>query len=92
MATEEQKNYNDNVKCHFSEALYQHMESRRFGIDFCCETDMHKWNLKRELNDLNTLAELKTSNTKVPSSALIPKLTEAGIVKLTEDGLTKYME
>lgn len=46
--------YYDKVKCKLSEALYQHMASRRFGIEFCCELDLQKWEIKNEILDIES--------------------------------------
>tara|TARA_R110002153_G_scaffold116125_3_gene259747 strand:+ start:5045 stop:7000 length:1956 start_codon:yes stop_codon:yes gene_type:complete len=50
--------YYDKVKCNWSEAVYQHMASIRFGIEFCCEPDLQKWTIKNEILDIE--------NTKYP--------------------------
>ena len=44
--------YFDRVKCRWSEAVYQHMASKRYGIEFCCETDLQKWEIKNEILDI----------------------------------------
>ena len=46
--------YYDKVKCKLSEALYQHMASKRYGIDFCCELDLQKWEIKNEILDIES--------------------------------------
>jgi hypothetical protein len=49
--------YWDKIKCKFSEALYQHMASIRYGIEFCCNADMEKWVIKNELLDLAAITD-----------------------------------
>ena len=44
--------YFDRVKCRWSEAVYQYMASKRYGIEFCCETDLQKWEIKNEILDI----------------------------------------
>ena len=41
--------YYDKVSCKFSEAFYQEVISKRYGISFCCENDLDKWDVKKEL-------------------------------------------
>lgn len=48
-------NYIEKVSCNFSDAVYQHIISRRYGIKFCCPTDLRKWMIKFELMQLNEL-------------------------------------
>lgn len=52
-----EENYNNKVNQKFAEAVYQKMVSKRYGIKFCCETDLKKWSIKKELIDLNKLKE-----------------------------------
>lgn len=49
--------YWDKIKCKFSEAVYQHMASIRYGIEFCCNADMEKWVIKNELLDLAAITD-----------------------------------
>ena len=47
--------YSDKVNVEFSEAIYQEMASIRYGVNFCCDLDLLKWSIKKELLDLNNL-------------------------------------
>jgi hypothetical protein len=47
--------YSDKVNAEFSEAIYQEMASIRYGVNFCCDLDLLKWSIKKELLDLNNL-------------------------------------
>jgi hypothetical protein len=47
--------YDNTVNEKFAEAVYQKMASKRYGIEFCCDTDLKKWSIKKELLDLNAL-------------------------------------
>ncbi len=67
MADQEQKNYSDNVKKKFSESLYQHMASKRFGIDFCCNTAKELWKWKNNLLNLNNIADAAACKVVCPS-------------------------
>jgi len=44
--------YWDKVKCRFSEIMFQQMATDRYGIEFCCEDDKIKWEVKNELLNL----------------------------------------
>jgi len=50
--------YNNKVVCGYSEAIYQEMGSKRFGIEFCCLEDKAEWGVKFELLKLNKLKDL----------------------------------
>lgn len=41
--------YYDKISCKFSETVYQEIVKKRYGIDFCCEDDADKWDVKKEL-------------------------------------------
>lgn len=47
--------YIKKVSCNFAEAMFQHVASRRYGLKFCCETDMNKWWIKKQLLDLKSI-------------------------------------
>jgi len=49
--------YSDKLNCNFSEALYQKMIERRFGIDSCCKLDLNKLEIEKELLDLNNIID-----------------------------------
>lgn len=53
--------YSDNINCKFSEAVYQKMASKRYGITFCCQTDLIKWMIKKQLLDLNSVKDCDVS-------------------------------
>ena len=57
MSKEHDIRYSDKVNCTFSEALYQKMASERFGITFCCNDDLEKRMIDKELLDLNALKD-----------------------------------
>lgn len=43
------------TQCKFSEAVYQQMASKRYGIEFCCDIDLDKYSVKAELMNLQIL-------------------------------------
>lgn len=47
--------YHNRVNCSFAEAVYQKMATERYGIEFCCETDLQRYKVEKELLDLNQL-------------------------------------
>lgn len=49
--------YVEKVSCKFGEAMYQQMASERYGIEFCCDPDAEKWEVKKELMDLKALID-----------------------------------
>ncbi len=52
----EQEQYHDSINCKFSEAVYQDMGSKRYGIKFCCQTELDKLEIAKELLKLNDIA------------------------------------
>jgi len=40
--------YFEKVECRFAEAMYQEVISERYGIEFCCEIDAMKYEIKHE--------------------------------------------
>lgn len=55
MSTQAEIVKHDATNCKFAEAVYQEMASTRYGIDFCCETDLKGSSIKKELLDNNAL-------------------------------------
>ena len=49
--------YHDKINKKFSEAVYQKMAEKRFGVKFCCETDFDKWLIDQQLLTLNNLVD-----------------------------------
>jgi hypothetical protein len=47
--------YIHKVSCNFAEAVFQQVASRRYGLKFCCETDLNKWWIKKQLLDLKSI-------------------------------------
>jgi len=55
MSTQSEIIKHDATNCSFAEAAYQEMASVRYGINFCCETDLQDNTIKKELLDNNAL-------------------------------------
>jgi hypothetical protein len=49
--------YYEKVKCKFSEAVYQEMIARRYGIETCCDIDKRKYEIKHEMLNLDALKD-----------------------------------
>ena len=67
--------YVDKVSCKWSEAVYQYMATERFGLEFCCETDLRKWSIKKELLDIALITdpEICKSIPAVEASSIVCK-------------------
>ena len=44
--------YHEKVNCKFSEAVYQEMIAKRYGLKSCCDIDADKYEIKKELLNL----------------------------------------
>jgi hypothetical protein len=62
--------YYDKVSCKFSESLYQEVIKKRYGIDFCCENDTDKWDIKKELLDLAAITDPNICETICPTDVV----------------------
>lgn len=47
--------YTEKVNCTFSEAVYDAMIIKRYGITMCCNQPIEKWDIKKQLLDLMAL-------------------------------------
>lgn len=47
--------YTQKVDCTFGSQVYDEMVKKRYGITICCEQDVDKWDIKKELLDLKAL-------------------------------------
>ncbi len=43
------------VDCNLGEAVFQQVASRRYGLKFCCQTDLDKWWIKKQLLALKSI-------------------------------------
>ena len=50
--------YFEKVMCRFSEIMYKDVLSKRYGINTCCPEDLIKWEIKKEMLDLESLIDL----------------------------------
>ena len=49
--------YTEKVNCKFSEAVFQEMIAKRYGLDSCCDIDSEKYEIKKALLDLAAIKE-----------------------------------
>jgi photosystem II stability/assembly factor-like uncharacterized protein len=49
--------YVEKISCDWSEALFQEATSRRYGIKFCCNLDLDKLSIKKELLNLKMITD-----------------------------------
>lgn len=47
--------YTERVSCTFAEQVYDTMLRKRYGITVCCDEDLDKWDIKKQLLDLKAL-------------------------------------
>lgn len=47
--------YTVKVNCNYGEQLYDEMVAIRYGINICCEHDVDKWDIKKQLLDLASI-------------------------------------
>ena len=47
--------YYENVVCNYSEWMYKDVLKKRYGISSCCDEEILKWEIKKELLDLDIL-------------------------------------
>ena len=47
--------YTTKINCKFASQYYDEMVSRRYGITICCDHDIDKWEIKKQLLDLKSI-------------------------------------
>lgn len=47
--------YYENVMCNYAEWMYKDVLKKRYGISSCCDEELLKWEIKKELLDLDIL-------------------------------------
>lgn len=47
--------YTQKVSCTFGEQVYDAMVAVRYGIKICCDHDLQKWNIRKQLLDLRAI-------------------------------------
>lgn len=64
--------YTDRVNCEFAEAIYSVVKKRRYGISSCCEEDVQKWTIKKQLLDLRAIYDPTLCVTCPPVTCCTP--------------------
>ncbi len=83
--------YFDKVKCNWSEAVYQHMASIRFGIEFCCDPDLQKWGIKNEILDIESTKYPDIDCTNPCSEPEPPTCKEYTVADSVKKSFTQYL-
>lgn len=47
--------YTEKISCTFAEQMYDEMVAIRYGINICCDHDIDKWDIKKQLLNLKAL-------------------------------------
>jgi hypothetical protein len=47
--------YYDKVNCTYADQVNNQMLSARYGLTVCCDEDLDKWDIKKELLDLQSI-------------------------------------
>lgn len=47
--------YTEKVSCNFADQTWDYMASIRYGINSCCEADLDKWTIKKQILDLKAI-------------------------------------
>lgn len=71
--------YTEKVNCTFAKAAYDQMVISRYGITLCCNEPIEKWDIKKQLLDLNAIYDPElcknTFDTCCPPCAVVATLT-----------------
>ena len=63
--------YQEKVNCNFAESVYIMMATRRYGLKFCCDIDLQRWSIKKELLELNDIKDAEFTITDCPAVEFI---------------------
>jgi hypothetical protein len=47
--------YTEKTNCKFANAVYNQMIVKRYGVKMCCDLDVDKWDIKKQILDLKAL-------------------------------------
>lgn len=85
MNTVKDINHFEEVNCQFSEAVFQKMATKRYGIQFCCENDLQSLIIKKELLRLNSLKSDEFPTAIIPEPLPIPEPPTPSCMSLSFD-------
>jgi hypothetical protein len=63
--------YVEKISCGYSEALYQEVISRRYGIEFCCSKDLNSLDIKKQLMEFKMITDPDACK-EIPSDCCPP--------------------
>jgi hypothetical protein len=63
--------YVEKISCNYSEALYQEVISRRYGIEFCCSKDLNSLDIKKQLMEFKMITDPDACK-EIPSDCCPP--------------------
>jgi hypothetical protein len=58
--------YTQKVTCTFGEQVYDEMVKSRYGVTICCDHDLQKWNIKKQLLDLRAIYDPSLCKNLIP--------------------------
>lgn len=68
--------YYDKVNCNYSEQVTDKMISVRYGLKACCEDDLNKWDIKKELLDLKSIEDASFTKPLTCTCYIIEQVAE----------------
>jgi len=69
--------FTEHVNCQYAEQIYSVVKKKRYGISGCCEEDVIKWTIKKQLLELNALYD---PDACCPPKCCAPTCPEAKII------------
>lgn len=78
--------YHEKVNCKFSEAVYQEMIAKRFGLKSCCDIDSEKYEIKKELLNLAMIFDPYLCN------PICADYTYAVTLNIGDSAITTYID
>lgn len=64
--------YTEKINCKFSEQVFNQIKSRRYGIKTCCEDDLQRYYIKKQMLDLRAIWDPTLCVTCSPISCCTP--------------------
>lgn len=58
--------YTQKISCTFGEQVYDEMVALRYGVTICCDHDIQKWNIKKQLLDLRAIYDPSLCKNVIP--------------------------
>jgi hypothetical protein len=77
--------YTVKTSCMYAEQVYDEMVAVRYGITICCDHDIDKWDIKKQLLDLKSLFDECLCASAVCPTCVAPCNVEASVLIYVED-------